>query len=830
MYGMDGMDGMDGRRISIHICWVPLTEDPIEQNPLRNGLLLCDLASALCPRQALLARGAVSLVPRDLRASRTNTLLALQQLGLLSQLDAAAMEDAAAGGVVDASGTGMGCRSYAQRHTSVQLRNGLGLVWEAERMLQGKADAVWALLNHVRVTCDRRHEPSPRERCRSVSPHARTFPSGAAPSPAVAAVWAAVSEAAYAPKLSATATLHASATTATTPRPGGKAAAALPGGSGTARLAAAGTAGMAAAGTPREGGSSQASRASNVAAAAAGAAVPAAAGTPPGGGSSRASRANNVAAAAAAAARFSSPPPSAQGGGGGGSAHTTHTTSAAQQQQQQPRGRPSLPPASASASLVWPPPPRSSSPELLPLRRQSPSPRECDELLEPRPDWPVPVLPYSEAEVLQLEASLLRWLCEMGAITTEQAAEGFSSLLPRLSDGTVIVWLVERVFGLSLRGVHRRPMGVPSAARANWLHSIEAMREAPGSSNASMARRFLVFEEALVHVDSGAVLGMLEDLQRYDNGLPSAGSVLMPGPKGALPPRPYLPYRAALRDVFGAGKGTSNGALPKRGGRGTGGATTSVSPGGGEGAGGDVFGAGKGASNGASHKHGGGGATTSASPGGGGKAGAERARSARSTPRGKRDCSSGSAGVSGFETPPPRTQRAAVERAVGTESAAAAAAAGHRHGAAFEAAAFAATARPAGAPRDRPARASAPASSASSTGRLEAYIAAAQSAPRSPAPSTWHATGSLLSALPHLRLVRHAGAGAGAGTSGGVGGCSAGVRAGAGTPGAWGGGGAGGASVGAVRAGAGAWGRGGGGGARSGEATPLVNVVQYSPL
>jgi hypothetical protein len=92
--------------------------------------------------------------------------------------------------------------------------------------------------------------------------------------------------------------------------------------------------------------------------------------------------------------------------------------------------------------------------------------------------------------VLQLEASVLRWLREMGAITTEQAAEGFSALLLHLWDGTFLVWLVERVFGISLRGVHRRPMGVPSAARANWLRSIEALREAPGSGNVGGACPF----------------------------------------------------------------------------------------------------------------------------------------------------------------------------------------------------------------------------------------------------------------------------------------------------------------------------------------------------
>jgi hypothetical protein len=245
-------------------------------------------------------------------------------------------------------------------------------------------------------TRDTRSPPSARV---LPTPQARTFPRAATPSPAAAAVWAAVSEAAYAPKLSAA---------ACTPR-----ATMLGGTGGTTTPRTLGKAAQAAGGTP--GGGSRVSRASNVGAAAGagGTAGQAALGQLPG----------SYRAAAAASARFSSPQPSSRGGqlpgsyradtgqlpgGGGGAAaaaHTTHRVSSppsarsggggvatadADMHQQQQRGRPSLPSASAA---VWP---RASSPELLPLRRQSPSPRECDGLLEPRPDWSAPVLPYSE--------------------------------------------------------------------------------------------------------------------------------------------------------------------------------------------------------------------------------------------------------------------------------------------------------------------------------------------------------------------------------------------------------------------------------------------------
>lgn len=40
-----------------------------------------------------------------------------------------------------------------------------------------------------------------------------------------------------------------------------------------------------------------------------------------------------------------------------------------------------------------------------------------------RPTWSGPVLPYSDDQVMRLEASLLRWLLEMGAINRQLAAQ-----------------------------------------------------------------------------------------------------------------------------------------------------------------------------------------------------------------------------------------------------------------------------------------------------------------------------------------------------------------------------------------------------------------------
>lgn len=52
--------------------------------------------------------------------------------------------------------------------------------------------------------------------------------------------------------------------------------------------------------------------------------------------------------------------------------------------------------------------------------------------------------------------------------------------------------------------------------------------------------RFLNYEEALLHGDRAALLGLLEDLHRFADGQPSAGTCLREGPEANS--MPYLPY------------------------------------------------------------------------------------------------------------------------------------------------------------------------------------------------------------------------------------------------------------------------------------------------
>lgn len=61
-------------------------------------------------------------------------------------------------------------------------------------------------------------------------------------------------------------------------------------------------------------------------------------------------------------------------------------------------------------------------------------------------------------QVIALEASLVRWLLEMGAISKQLAAAGFGAVAAQLVDGVFLCWLAQRLSGTSIMGVNRKPL------------------------------------------------------------------------------------------------------------------------------------------------------------------------------------------------------------------------------------------------------------------------------------------------------------------------------------------------------------------------------------
>ncbi|GIL82243.1 hypothetical protein Vretifemale_11156, partial [Volvox reticuliferus] len=490
---------------------------PLLDNPLRNGLLLAALAARVVGSP--LPTGVVTAPPRDVRSARTNILCALDHLGLLAapwgpppdaerraRAQAVTVSDTGSGGTAGnttaGSGNGGGSggggsssnggaaaatataggrsrspspsrnaakgpttgssgiiaikalgsagRGYALRLKERQLRAGLGLIAEVESVLAGSADSIWGLLNFIRL---------------AVAPQYLYL------------------------RGSGNGTLAAAAA-ATGQRPWGNMG---PQSDEPTRRTFDVRGGAGPDGTPGLG------PAPAVVAAAA-----AAANGPPTSRSGRASPGRTGAAAAAdeggsQQAVVSEPSPSLRGGGkvamaGSGRNRVTGGPVA------DPRGSSHL-----AASIHAHASGASSSAGGGAVT----SPAAAENGLLYRPLWPtLAALPYGPAEVVALESSLLQWLQEAGAISRREAAQGFSAMLPMFEDGTFICWLVSNLGRKPIVGAHRRPL-TEAARRTNWLKAIEAMRTIPG-----MSRRFLGYEEALIHCERPLLTGLLEDLHR----------------------------------------------------------------------------------------------------------------------------------------------------------------------------------------------------------------------------------------------------------------------------------------------------------------------------
>ncbi|GFH14517.1 uncharacterized protein HaLaN_10587 [Haematococcus lacustris] len=109
---------------------------PFPDNPLRNGLLLCDIAQAVTGQ----AMRNLVLPPKDLPSARRCILAALDHLGLMSPalVEGNQLEHAVR-------------RSYSLQLKEKQQKLGSGLLWEVEQVLQGDRDAIWGLLNYIRI-------------------------------------------------------------------------------------------------------------------------------------------------------------------------------------------------------------------------------------------------------------------------------------------------------------------------------------------------------------------------------------------------------------------------------------------------------------------------------------------------------------------------------------------------------------------------------------------------------------------------------------------------------------------------------------------------------
>ena len=124
-------------------------------------------------------------------------------------------------------------------------------------------------------------------------------------------------------------------------------------------------------------------------------------------------------------------------------------------------------------------------------------------------------LPYSAEDVERLEDSLVAWL-QTHFIGQVPQGTRLVDLEEVIRSGEIFVRVVEGVLGVRIAGVTVQPRTLASCV-SNMRKALEPLRQQP-----AMSKRFLWSERAIVgRMERGAMLGLLEDLHRFHDGLPA---------------------------------------------------------------------------------------------------------------------------------------------------------------------------------------------------------------------------------------------------------------------------------------------------------------------
>mmetsp|Transcript_15780 Transcript_15780/g.30512 ORF Transcript_15780/g.30512 Transcript_15780/m.30512 type:complete len:1255 (-) Transcript_15780:3-3767(-) len=141
------------------------------------------------------------------------------------------------------------------------------------------------------------------------------------------------------------------------------------------------------------------------------------------------------------------------------------------------------------------------------------------------------LLPYSAAQLGELETALIKWLNGLGVLEEFGVSGQIKSLLgpPALrkacSDGAMLASVIRAIQGgqsPNIRGLIF-PACTPQVERGNVEKILDFLRK-----QNSMGRRFLFAGDGLFNADRLALLGILEDLHRFHAGA-------LPRPSGPVP-------------------------------------------------------------------------------------------------------------------------------------------------------------------------------------------------------------------------------------------------------------------------------------------------------
>jgi hypothetical protein len=122
-------------------------------------------------------------------------------------------------------------------------------------------------------------------------------------------------------------------------------------------------------------------------------------------------------------------------------------------------------------------------------------------------------LPYSQEDLRKLEVSLVNWLSTLNV--SDRPFMQLPSVIEDFRSGVLLCSLVSKVVGVRITGVFKPPR-TPQLALANTRKALEVLR---GLSR--MSQQFTWKESELCDGDVTVILGLLEDLHRFSDGLPA---------------------------------------------------------------------------------------------------------------------------------------------------------------------------------------------------------------------------------------------------------------------------------------------------------------------
>lgn len=123
-------------------------------------------------------------------------------------------------------------------------------------------------------------------------------------------------------------------------------------------------------------------------------------------------------------------------------------------------------------------------------------------------------LPYSQMGLKRLEQSLVNWVYSLGVSGRAICPVDLNEILTEIRNGVLLCDLVAKVLPVNIPGVFRGPKS-DSIAASNIRKALEPLRRAN-----RMSQAFVWKEKEIAAGDLVAILGLLEDLHRYSDGLP----------------------------------------------------------------------------------------------------------------------------------------------------------------------------------------------------------------------------------------------------------------------------------------------------------------------